>query len=191
MERRRSLLISTLMDTDATTGQSGATVLVRRLQKLSAVSRTSRITTALSGSSDEVRKSPSAMLGRQLRLRLQAEDSTDIPRSCNNIIVTIHAVATFQSLSDYLRPKIAISSGASGAGVSSGSGAAGSSASSRLSSVLAAFAAATGGAGGFPELGGTRSAALGSLGSGRSDDKAEKDSSKRSSRQLRQRSRQG
>ena len=154
LESRRSLLIATLMETDAKTGQSGASVLVRRLQEALSRLENVEITTAISGSGDDVRKSPTAMLGRQLRLRLQAEDSTDIPRSCNNIIVTIHAVATFQSLSDYLRPKIAVSLAASGSGSGSGPGAAGSSASSRLSSVLAAFAAATG-SGGFPELGGS------------------------------------
>ncbi len=110
LERRRSLMIKTLMDTDAKTGQSGATVLVRRLQEALSRLENVEITTALSGGSDDVRKSPSAMLGRQLRLRLQADDATDIPRNCNNIIVTIHAVATFRSLSDYLRPKIAVSS---------------------------------------------------------------------------------
>ncbi|EST08765.2 hypothetical protein PSEUBRA_001462 [Kalmanozyma brasiliensis GHG001] len=181
LAQRRSLLISTLMDTDTETSQSGANVLVRRLQEALSRLENVEITTALSGSSDEVRKSPSAMLGRQLRLRLQAEDSTDIPRSCNNIIVTIHAVATFQSLSDYLRPKIAVSSGASGASSGSGAGAAGSSASSRLSSVLAAFAAATSGSGGFPELGGS-SSALSSLrdanASSSSKDQSAKDGSK-------------
>ncbi|KAJ1019871.1 hypothetical protein NDA13_006094 [Ustilago tritici] len=160
LERRRTLLIEALMDTDANSGHSGATVLVRRLQEALSRLENVEITTALSGGTDEVRKSPSAMLGRQLRVRLQAEDATDIPRSCNNIIVTIHAVATFRSLSDYLRPKIAVSSAASGSG--SGPGAtAGSSASSRLSSVLAAFAAATG-SGGFPELGGSSGSDSGS-----------------------------
>ncbi|KAJ1021374.1 hypothetical protein NDA18_005611 [Ustilago nuda] len=159
LERRRTLLIEALMDTATNSGHSGATVLVRRLQEALSRLENVEITTALSGGTDEVRKSPSAMLGRQLRMRLQAEDATDIPRSCNNIIVTIHAVATFRSLSDYLRPKIAVSSAASGSG--SGLGAtAGSSASSRLSSVLAAFAAATG-SGGFPELGGSGSKTAG------------------------------
>ncbi|UTT90583.1 hypothetical protein NDA17_000706 [Ustilago hordei] len=166
LERRRTLLIEALMDTDTNSGHSGATVLVRRLQEALSRLENVEITTALSGGTDEVRKSPSAMLGRQLRVRLQAEDATDIPRSCNNIIVTIHAVATFRSLSDYLRPKIAVSSAASGSG--SGPGAtAGSSASSRLSSVLAAFAAATG-SGGFSELGGSSGSGSKTAGAGSS-----------------------
>ena len=70
------------------------------------------------------------MLARQLRLRLVAEEDSDIPRNCSNIIVSIHAIATFQALNDYLRPRI------SGLhpGMMSGSG-------SRLSGMLAALAA--------------------------------------------------
>lgn len=72
------------------------------------------------------------MLARQLRLRIVAEDGTDAPRSCSNIVVSIHAIATFQALNDYLRPRVA--------GALAGMGAGGS----RLSGVLAAFAAAAG-----------------------------------------------
>ncbi|SNX87121.1 related to UFD4 - Ubiquitin-protein ligase (E3) [Melanopsichium pennsylvanicum] len=175
LEQRRSLLTSTLMHMDVESSQSGATVLVRRLQEALSRLENVEITTALSGGSDEViRKSPSAMLGRQLRLRLQAEDATDVPRSCNNIIVTIHAVATFQSLSDYLRPKIAVSSAASGSRTGA---AAGSSASSRLSSVLAAFAAATG-SGGFPELGSSKDAGASSSTGDQPTAEASKDAGK-------------
>ena len=46
------------------------------------------------------------MLARQLKLRLVAEDDADIPRSCTNIVVSIHAIATFQAFNDYLRPRI-------------------------------------------------------------------------------------
>jgi E3 ubiquitin-protein ligase TRIP12 len=72
------------------------------------------------------------MLARQLRLRIVAEEGTDAPRSCSNIVVSIHAIATFQALNDYLRPRVA--------GALAGMGAGGS----RLSGVLAAFAAAAG-----------------------------------------------
>lgn len=65
------------------------------------------------------------MLARQLRLRLEAVDSSDVPRSLQNIVVSIHAIATFQALHDYLRPRVA---GLLGSG-------------SRLSGMLAALAA--------------------------------------------------
>lgn len=67
------------------------------------------------------------MLARQLRLRLVAEEGSDIPRNCSNIIVSIHAIATFQALNDYLRPRVSGLLGAMGG--------------SRLSGMLAALAA--------------------------------------------------
>lgn len=73
---------------------------------------------------DAKRSSPS-LLARQLRLRLVASDEADIPKSLSNIVVSIHAIATFQALHDYLRPRVS--------GLLSGG--------SRLSSMLAALAA--------------------------------------------------
>ena len=67
---------------------------------------------------------------------MAAEDS-DIPRNLSNIVVSIHAIATFQALHDYLRPRVA--------GLMAGG--------SRLSSMLAALAAsglAPGSSAGFP-----------------------------------------
>lgn len=46
------------------------------------------------------------MLARQLRLRLIAAEDSDVPKALNNIVVSIHAIATFQALHDYLRPRI-------------------------------------------------------------------------------------
>lgn len=73
---------------------------------------------------DSKRSSPS-LLARQLRLRLVAGDESDVPRNLHNIVVSIHAIATFQALHDYLRPRVAglLSSG------------------SRLSGMFAALAA--------------------------------------------------
>lgn len=73
---------------------------------------------------DSKRSSPS-LLARQLRLRLVAGDDSDIPRNLHNMVVSIHAIATFQALHDYLRPRVA--------GLLSGS--------SRLSGMFAALAA--------------------------------------------------
>jgi len=57
---------------------------------------------------DSKRGLPS-LLARQLelRLRLVAGDDSDIPRNLHNIVVSIHAIATFQALHDYLRPRVA------------------------------------------------------------------------------------
>ena len=73
------------------------------------------------------KRNSASMLARQLRLRLVAEEGSDIPRNCSNIIVSIHAIATFQALNDYLRPRV--------------SGLLGGIGGSRLSGMLAALAA--------------------------------------------------
>lgn len=91
----------------------------------------------------ETRRNGPSMLARQLKLKLVAEEGSDIPRSCSNVVVSIHAIATFQAFNDYLRPRILAAtalSDRSGASTSASQpGAAG-----MLSGFLAAFAAANG-----------------------------------------------
>jgi E3 ubiquitin-protein ligase TRIP12 len=74
------------------------------------------------------RRNSASLLARQLRLRLVGEGN-DIPRSCTNITVSIHAIATFQALHDYLRPRVSSQ---------------GLPPNSRIAGKLAAFAAAVG-----------------------------------------------
>lgn len=76
------------------------------------------------------------MLARQLKLRLIADEGSDIPRSCSNVVVSIHAIATFQAFNDYLRPRILAATA-----IADRTGG-GSAAGGRLSGFLAAFAAA-------------------------------------------------
>jgi E3 ubiquitin-protein ligase TRIP12 len=76
---------------------------------------------------DSKRSSSPSLLARQLRLRLVAAEGSDIPKNFNNIVVSIHAIATFQALHDYLRPRV---SGLMFSG-------------SRLSGMLAALAGVT------------------------------------------------
>jgi len=47
------------------------------------------------------------MLARQVRLRLVPDAGTDVPRGANNITISIHGLATFQALHDYMKPRIA------------------------------------------------------------------------------------
>ncbi|CEL61949.1 E3 ubiquitin-protein ligase TRIP12 [Rhizoctonia solani AG-1 IB] len=116
--------------TDSPSGPPMA-VLVKKLQESLTRIENFEVVTVSPGAEASRRNSPS-MLARQLRLRIVAEEGTDAPRSCTNIVVSIHAIATFQALNDYLRPRVA------GALAGMGGG------SSRLSGVLAAFAAAAG-----------------------------------------------
>lgn len=42
-----------------------------------------------------------------MRLRLVPEDPSDVPKACHNLVVSIHAIAPFSALDDYLKPRIA------------------------------------------------------------------------------------
>ncbi|KWU42404.1 hypothetical protein RHOSPDRAFT_21293 [Rhodotorula sp. JG-1b] len=114
---------------------------VKRLQESLSRMEEFEVVVASQGTHDiDSRRSGTSMLGRQLRLRLIAEDA-DIPRSCTNIVVSIHAIATFESFNSYLRPRILAAQAQAerlSSGLASGSGG------GTLSSLLAAFAAAAG-----------------------------------------------
>jgi E3 ubiquitin-protein ligase TRIP12 len=83
-------------------------VLVHKLQDLLSRSEHFEVITVHS-SSDSSRSSAASMLAKQLRLKLIADDDSDIPRPYRNIMVSIHAIATFKALDDYLRPRISLS----------------------------------------------------------------------------------
>ncbi|KAF9461243.1 hypothetical protein BDZ94DRAFT_1196596 [Collybia nuda] len=105
-------------------GQTPFSTLVKKLQESLTRMEPFDVVTVAQSSDDSKRSSPS-LLARQLRLRLVAGDDSDVPRNLHNIVVSIHAIATFQALHDYLRPRVAglLNSG------------------SRLSGMLAALAA--------------------------------------------------
>ena len=46
------------------------------------------------------RRSSTALLARQLRLKLLADEDSDIPKYCSAMVVSIQAIATFQALND-------------------------------------------------------------------------------------------
>ncbi|EJD07256.1 uncharacterized protein FOMMEDRAFT_71851 [Fomitiporia mediterranea MF3/22] len=117
-------------------------VLVKKLQESLTRMESFEVTTVSSGLEDSKRSTPS-LLARQIKLRLIPEDTSD--SSTSNLVVSIHAIATFQALNDYLRPRLG--------GLLSGS-----TTGSRLSGMLSALAAgrfppeilAAGGLGGLP-----------------------------------------
>ncbi|KAI0628036.1 hypothetical protein C8Q77DRAFT_1068746 [Trametes polyzona] len=105
-------------------GQTPLAIFVKKLQESLTRMESFEVISVAQSADDSKRSSPS-LLARQLRLRLVAAEDSDIPRNLNNIVVSIHAIATFQALHDYLRPRVA--------GLLSSS--------SRLSGMLAALAA--------------------------------------------------
>ena len=84
-------------------------VMINKLQDLLSRSEHFEVITVHNSSMDSNRSSAVSMLGKQIRLRLMADEDTEIPRPYRNIVVSIQAIATFQSLDDYLRPRISLS----------------------------------------------------------------------------------
>jgi E3 ubiquitin-protein ligase TRIP12 len=82
-------------------------VLVHTLQDLLSRSEHFDVITVHHNAYDS-RGSATSMLAKQLRLKLVADDDSGIPKTYRNIMVSIHAIATFKALDDYLRPRISL-----------------------------------------------------------------------------------
>ncbi|TVY82255.1 putative ubiquitin fusion degradation protein [Lachnellula suecica] len=95
-----------------TTAESPATpfsILIHKLQDLLSRSEHFEVVTVHSNTFDGNRSSAASMLAKQIRLKLVAPETSEIPRHYRNIMVSIHAIATFKALDDYLRPRISLS----------------------------------------------------------------------------------
>jgi len=84
-------------------------ILVNKLQDLLSRAEHFEVTTVHQNSFDSNRSSAASMLAKQIRIRLVADDESGIPKPYRNIMVSIHAIATFKALDDYLRPRINMS----------------------------------------------------------------------------------
>ncbi|KAL9026488.1 MAG: hypothetical protein Q9196_004853 [Gyalolechia fulgens] len=84
-------------------------VLVHKLQDLLSRAEHFEVLTVHHNSSDSNRNSATSILSKQLRLRLVAVDEGAMPRPYKNLMISIHAIATFKALDDYLRPRISLS----------------------------------------------------------------------------------
>lgn len=111
-------------------------VLVHKLQELLSRSEHFEVITVHQNTFDGNRSSAASMLAKQLRLKLVADEESEIPRVYRNIMVSIHAIATFKALDDYLRPRISLSERPRSARRDPNGGA--------MANALAAFAAAAG-----------------------------------------------
>ena len=108
-------------------------VFVHKLQDLLSREEHFEVVTIHHNALDNNRSSPAAMLSKQLRLKLVAEDDAEMPRPYRNLMISIHAIANFKALDDYLRPRISLSERPRGARHRDG-----------VSNALATFAAAAG-----------------------------------------------
>ncbi|KAJ3299339.1 Ubiquitin fusion degradation protein 4 [Borealophlyctis nickersoniae] len=71
---------------------------------------------------------PSLQLARTLKLKLVAEDPDNVPKAFAAVIVSVHAVATYKAIEDYLKPRVSekkANASAADAGTSAGSTSAG------------------------------------------------------------------
>ncbi|PMD27705.1 hypothetical protein NA56DRAFT_653552 [Hyaloscypha hepaticicola] len=84
-------------------------ILIHKLQDLLSRSEHFEVVTVHQNTFDGNRSSAASMLAKQIRLKLVADDDSEIPRPYRNIMVSIHAIATFKALDDYLRPRISLS----------------------------------------------------------------------------------
>ncbi|GJE98055.1 Ubiquitin fusion degradation protein [Phanerochaete sordida] len=126
VEKRRELFFEafTSRKVKGANGQTPLAIFVKKLQESLTRMESFEVVT-VAQSADESKRSSPSLLARQIRLRLVGAEDSDVPKSFNNVIVSIHAIATFQALHDYLRPRVA--------GLMAGG--------SRLSSMLAALQA--------------------------------------------------
>ncbi|KJR81184.1 E3 ubiquitin-protein ligase TRIP12 [Sporothrix schenckii 1099-18] len=83
-------------------------ILVHKLQDLLSRSEHFEVITVHDNAFDGNHTSAASMLAKQIRLRLVADDDAGVPRAFRSIMVSIHAIATFKILEDYLRPRISL-----------------------------------------------------------------------------------
>ncbi|RDI85986.1 hypothetical protein Vi05172_g4008 [Venturia inaequalis] len=81
---------------------------VHKLQDLLSRAEHFEVITVNQNNFDSSRGSAAGMLAKQLKIKLKAEDNSGIPESFRQIMVSIHAIATFKALDDYMRPRIAL-----------------------------------------------------------------------------------
>lgn len=108
-------LVSAFMETtcrsksktaSATSTTTTFSVLTQKLQDLLSRAEHFEVLTVNNNASESSRSSSTSMLSRQIRLKLTADADSDIPLTYRDMIVSIHAIATFKALDDYLRPRI-------------------------------------------------------------------------------------
>ncbi|KAL8803363.1 MAG: hypothetical protein Q9200_006250 [Gallowayella weberi] len=110
---RMSFLEIFLMRDRIKTERSGAPatafgVLVHKLQDLLSRAEHFEVLTVHQSALENNRSNAASVLSKQLRVKLVAEDDADLPRPYKNMILSIHAIATFKSLDEYLRPRISL-----------------------------------------------------------------------------------
>lgn len=111
----RQTFVEAFMKPQKPSEQDSATafnILIHKLQDLLSRKEHLEVLTVHNNSQENTRMDKdnlSYQLGKQIRLKLEGSESSEIPQRYRNVIVSIHAIATFKSLNDYLRPRMLIS----------------------------------------------------------------------------------
>lgn len=108
-------------------------VLVHKLQDLLSRAEDFEVRTVRYSAAENNRTQGNSILAKQIKLNLTTDDELETPRQYRNVIISIHAIATFQNLDEYLRPRLTLSERPRSARHREG-----------VSNALAAFAAAAG-----------------------------------------------
>jgi E3 ubiquitin-protein ligase TRIP12 len=97
-------------DNSSTTGSSGTpfSMIVYKLQDLLSRAEHFEVMTAHNNTYDNGRGSSAHMLAKQIRIRLKAEEGSDIAGPLRDTVVTVHALATMKSIGDFLRPRLSM-----------------------------------------------------------------------------------
>ena len=95
--------------TTAASASTALSVLIHKLQDLLSRAEHFEVLTVNNNAAESSRSSSTSMLSRQIRLRLTAEPDSEVPQSYRDMVVSIHAIAPFKALDDYLRPRFSMS----------------------------------------------------------------------------------
>ncbi|ORX37302.1 hypothetical protein BD324DRAFT_642187 [Kockovaella imperatae] len=101
---RRAMFFDVFSDTSISSPPPLA-VLVKLLHESLGRLENFEVETAFNGSIDNSR--PAAACSRMMKVRLQADEDSNVPKQVSLIILSIQAIAQFSALNDYLQPRIA------------------------------------------------------------------------------------
>lgn len=109
----RSDFLEIFMDSPASmTIRNGSStpfgVFVHKLQDLLSRSEHFEVVTVHQNALDSNRSSPTSTLSKQIRIRLMSENESETPKPFRHQMISIHAIATFKALDDYLRPRLSL-----------------------------------------------------------------------------------
>lgn len=103
--QRYQAFVETYMVASRGAKSSPFSLLVKKMQEALTRMESFEVEAAQNTRGD-VQGNPSSSLATQLRLKISPEEGTEVPSTYQNLNVSIHAIATFRTLDEYLRPRL-------------------------------------------------------------------------------------